>query len=118
LDKFGYENTDWNRWTLAKSVAAAMQRSNSTLRRLSLGSDEGAAVPSPSNRAASITTKRSATKGSSISLTDLFDGWWAEAKAAGRKPSTHESYQSTFSNFRSFLGHDDATAVSPQDVVQ
>ena len=51
------------------------------------------------------------------SLTALFEAWWLEAKAAGRKPSTRENYSNTVENFVSFLKHDDASKVTPEHVV-
>ena len=41
-----------------------------------------------------------------------------EAKATGRKPSTHESYRNTVAGLVAFLGHDDAKRVTPEDVVR
>ena len=52
-----------------------------------------------------------------VSLTGLVEAWWTEAKAAGRKPSTHESYRNTMAAFVAFLGHDDASRVTPEDVI-
>ncbi|UZF92952.1 tyrosine-type recombinase/integrase [Bosea sp. NBC_00550] len=51
------------------------------------------------------------------SLTSICQDWWEEAKAAGRKPSTHESYKNTTSSLVTFLGHDDASRVTPDDIV-
>ncbi len=51
------------------------------------------------------------------SLTGLVEDWWKEAKAAGRKPSTYESYSHTMKAFVAFLKHDDASRVTPTDVV-
>jgi integrase len=53
-----------------------------------------------------------------LTLTGILDGWWTEAKATGRKPSTHESYRNTVAGFVAFLGHDDAKRVTPEDVVR
>lgn len=50
-------------------------------------------------------------------LTGLCEDWWEEAKAAGRKPSTHESYRNTTKSLVAFLGHDDAALVTPEDIV-
>ncbi len=52
-----------------------------------------------------------------VSLTGLLDGWWKEAAATGRKPSTHESYQHAVLSLVAFLKHDDAARISPEDVV-
>jgi integrase len=54
----------------------------------------------------------------SVTLTGILDGWWTEAKATGRKPSTHESYRNTVAGLVAFLGHDDAKRVTPEDVVR
>jgi site-specific recombinase XerC len=51
-------------------------------------------------------------------LTGILEGWWREAKATGRKPSTYESYSNTTAGLVAFLGHDDAKRVTPEDVVR
>lgn len=53
----------------------------------------------------------------SVSLKALVEAWWVEARATGRKPSTHESYRNTVSAFTDYLGHDDAGRVTRTDVV-
>jgi integrase len=53
-----------------------------------------------------------------VTLTGILDGWWREARAAGRKPSTYESYSNTTAALVSFLGHDDALKVTPDDIVR
>jgi integrase len=53
-----------------------------------------------------------------VSLKGLVEAWWQEAKATGRKPSTYESYRNTVANFVAFLGHDDASLVTPEDVIR
>lgn len=52
-----------------------------------------------------------------VAITELVEAWWREAKAAGRKPSTHDSYRNTVAAFVAYLGHDDAARVTPEDVV-
>lgn len=52
-----------------------------------------------------------------VSLTGLVDGWWKEAKNAGRTISTYESYAATVRRLSALLGHDDATRVTPVDIV-
>jgi integrase len=54
----------------------------------------------------------------SVSLTGLVDEWWRESQAAGLKRSTYESYRNTASAFVSFLKHDDARRVTPEDVIR
>ena len=51
-------------------------------------------------------------------LTGLVDGWWKDAKAARRKPSTFESYRNTVAKLAAFLRHDDAARVTPEDVLR
>lgn len=53
-----------------------------------------------------------------FSLTGLLDDWWREAKAAVRKPSTHESYRNTMASLVAFLGHDDASRVNSEDLLR
>ena len=66
----------------------------------------------------SQTTKQASRAGSGkTSLTGILADWWKEARATGRKPSTHESYSNTIDNFVALLGHDDAKQVTPEDVV-
>lgn len=52
-----------------------------------------------------------------VSLTGLIEDWWKEAKAAGRKPSTYESYRNTMAKLVAVLEHDDASRVTPEDIV-
>lgn len=51
------------------------------------------------------------------SLTGILADWWKEAQATGRKQSTYESYSNTVDGFVAFLGHDDATQITPERVV-
>jgi integrase len=55
---------------------------------------------------------------SRVPLKALLEDWWREAKAAGRKPSTYESYRNTIRRFIQFLGHDDGSRVTTEDVIR
>jgi integrase len=55
---------------------------------------------------------------SGVSLKGLVEDWWKEAKAAGRKPSTYESYRNTMAKLVAILKHDDASRVTPEDIVR
>jgi len=55
---------------------------------------------------------------SASSLTGLVEDWWREARAAGRKPSTHESYRNSMAALVAFLSHDDALRVTPEDILR
>lgn len=58
------------------------------------------------------------TTNGNLTVTRMLDGWWKEAQATGRKPSTLESYSATAAAFIAFLGHDDAVKVTPDDIVR
>lgn len=55
---------------------------------------------------------------SGVSLKGLVEEWWTEAKAAGRKPSTYESYRNTMAKLVAVLEHDDPSRVTPEDIVR
>jgi integrase len=52
-----------------------------------------------------------------VSLTKLVSSWWEETEATGGKISTHEAYTIAMNLFIEFLGHDDASRVTKQDVI-
>ncbi|HRF07561.1 MAG TPA: recombinase XerD [Xanthobacteraceae bacterium] len=52
-----------------------------------------------------------------VSLTGLVDSWWEEAEAAGNKISTYDAYKIAMTLFVEFIGHDDASRVTKQDVI-
>ncbi|CAG0987810.1 hypothetical protein RHIZO_02084 [Rhizobiaceae bacterium] len=52
-----------------------------------------------------------------VSLRELVERWWGEAQKAGRSRSTYESYRAIMARFVAHVGHDDANAVRPSDVV-
>lgn len=53
-----------------------------------------------------------------VSLKGLVEEWWTEAKAGGRKPSTYDSYRNTMTKLVTILGHDDASRVTPEDILR
>ena len=131
LAEHGLVVDEWSRWKLAKAVGAALQRASLILGRAAegeialddpslpnsppaAGRQTGAPPPPPSP---SLPPATEPSLAKPASLTALFEAWWLEAKAAGRKPSTRENYSNTVENFVSFLKHDDATKVTPEHVV-
>jgi site-specific recombinase XerD len=54
----------------------------------------------------------------SATLSQILKDWWVDAKKAGRKPSTYESYAATIESLKTFLKHDDARKVTPEKVVE
>ncbi|MCA1377014.1 MULTISPECIES: site-specific integrase [unclassified Bradyrhizobium] len=67
------------------------------------------------NAVTAIPPQRTAMKAGS--LVSLVEGWWVEAKARNLKPSTHESYSNSMAAFVAFLGHDDCSRVTKDDVI-
>jgi hypothetical protein len=65
-----------------------------------------------------LTAQPTPTEATSVTLTGNLEGWWTEAKSTGRKPSTHESYRHTVTGPVTFLGHDSAKLVTPEDIVR
>lgn len=53
-----------------------------------------------------------------VKLSELVEGWWTERKATGLAVSTYTNYRATLRKFVTFLGHDDACRVTPQDVLR
>src|SRR6185437_15544571 len=62
--------------------------------------------------------ERAGGDASKTSLTALVEDWWTEAKRAGRKQSTYESYRNTVAKLVAFLKHDTARRVTPEDIVR
>lgn len=121
----GYSEDSWSVHKTARAVGAALQRASLTLQRLERGEFEPGAVTGWSHGSAnthppeSWPPKTTAAKGSTdaATLTGLVDGWWKESKAAGRKPSTYESYRDAFAYLARFLKHNDASKVSAKDII-
>ncbi|RLQ84844.1 DUF6538 domain-containing protein [Notoacmeibacter ruber] len=119
LAHFGLRVDDLSYFKLSRAIAAAFQRASLKLDQLAEGIiDPGDVATTKAAHVSPAEQPRFAdTAIKPLSVTGLFESWWQEAKAAGRKPSTHESYHHTVKGFVAFLGHDDATRVTPDDVV-
>lgn len=119
----GYSGDPWSVHKTARAVGAALQRASLTLQRLERGEFERGEEPGWLHRSADTqpigSPETSAAKESSgaPTLTRLVDGWWKESKAAGRKPSTYESYRDAFAYLVRFLKHNDASKVTAKDVI-
>ncbi|MER9095511.1 tyrosine-type recombinase/integrase [Mesorhizobium sp. M0700] len=121
----GYSDDPWSIHKTARAVGAALQRASLTLQRLERGEFEPAEEPGWIHRSANSQPsdgrppKTMVAKQSSgaVTLTGLVDGWWKESKAAGRKPSTYESYRDAFAYLVRFLKHNDASKVMAKDVI-
>lgn len=65
-----------------------------------------------------IRSKRETPTRGAASLTALVEDWWKEAKRAGRKQSTYESYRNSMARLVTFLKHDTANRVTPEDIIR
>ena len=110
---------------LQRATAAALQRASLKLRGVEDGmidprdfaqtitalrqTDHAAQVPKPERLTLAPPTSRT--------LTALFEGWWREAEAAGRKISTYHSYRSTMASFVAFVGHENPSSITAEHVI-
>lgn len=100
----------------ARAVGEALQRASEVLAVEARGVYAPGTEPSiPARTPATAVEKHD---GGRTSLTGLVKDWWKEASATGRKPSTQESYTNTFALLVRFLGHDDATRVTTEDIIR
>ena len=116
LAKRGLVVDDDSRGRLLKQAVAAMNDAAAKIEKFADGdySDDGTGSRFPKWDDAVETA--GATK-SSITINDLLDGWWKEAQLRAATESTREGYERTIRYFIGFLKHDDATKVTPDDVV-
>ncbi|MER9062724.1 DUF6538 domain-containing protein [Mesorhizobium sp. M0698] len=125
LTENGFCDDPWSIHKTSRAVGAALQKASLTLQRLERGEFEPGEEPGWLHRSANAqptdgrSPKTAAVKESSnaATLTGLVDGWWKESKAAGRKPSTYESYRDAFAYLARFLKHNDASKVAAKDVI-
>ena len=111
LNQHGLNITHESRRKLMQHVANAALDAGWAMKRAA----QGDYTPDPNaNRFPPI---NALSNKNSQTLTDLFDLWWKEANAAGRKLSTYESYEKTIRYLVSFLKHDDANRVTAEDIV-
>ncbi|GLK83461.1 DUF6538 domain-containing protein [Ancylobacter defluvii] len=116
-----------SRMALMQGMRRAIADAASTLQRRSefdYGPDELAArYPVWEEASASTGTgqpKRPSTTpkdGKAVSMRGLVDSWWQEAQAAGLSRKTHQAYGSAMDRLRDHVGHDDASRITPEDVL-
>lgn len=117
LSKRGLVVDDDSRAKLLEQVAVAMDLAAEKLQRHSFGDytpdSYESRFPDWEDRKAPET--KAAPQ---VTITQLLEGWWKEAgRDGGRSVSTYESYSKAVRYFIDYLGHDDATKVTPRDVV-
>jgi integrase len=96
---------------LLNQIATAMSNATKTLKRYSDGDYSPDNTPS---RFPEWEIKKTAAK---VSITKLYDLWKGSEEQKQLSESTFEAYERTIRYFKKFLGHDDATRVTPDDVV-
>lgn len=126
LQRNGLTVDDQSRAKVERAMGAATQRASLSLKRMSQGYDQEEQLTQPllSHLSSDSPPKHlsgfertSDSQGQKLTLGELLEGWWQESKAAGRKPSTYESYRNTVSYLQRFLGHDDARRVSAENII-
>jgi integrase len=68
-------------------------------------------------RAPQPSTSPAAVSEAKVSLVGLVASWWSEARAVGKSESTRESYANSFKGLSAFLKHDDASRVTPENII-
>ncbi|WP_458437498.1 DUF6538 domain-containing protein [Methylorubrum extorquens] len=96
---------------LAKAVSAAVQRASLALSRYAQGEFDG--TPVVANTQAPSLARSNEQK--AISFEDLVKGWSAEKHPAQK---TLYEWKRVVGQFAAFLGHEDATRVTPDDVIR
>ncbi|RWP12306.1 MAG: hypothetical protein EOR00_27170 [Mesorhizobium sp.] len=119
-----FSDDSWSIDKTARAVGAALQRASLTLRKVERREIELDARPtallsagthSAAPQAADKPLRNAAAD--STTLRGLVESWWRESKAAGRKPSTYDSYRNAFAYLAQFLEHNDASKVTARDVI-
>ncbi|ANY78915.1 hypothetical protein BB934_12410 [Microvirga ossetica] len=119
LLKQGLRTDKQSRGRLIAAVHKALVQASEHLKRNAEGdySPDPAANRFPEWEEAKLKAE-AAKPVSGASITGLLEGWWREAQAAGITAKTHESYSSTIAKLVAFLGHDQASRVTPGDVLR
>ncbi len=105
----GFAGGEQNQTTMAKAVAAAMQRASLALSRAAAGE-----VLDIAKLRSEIPAKATSTDGQPITFDQLISGWAAE-----KRPSEKTLYEWTrvVRQLAAFVGHDDARRLGPSDLL-
>lgn len=119
LELYGFVVDAEGRGRLAKAIGAAFQRGSLILEQEEQGifSDSVKQEKHSHDEPVNLYPARP-TAVSSTTITQLLQGWWVEAKATGRKPSTYTNYKNSIANFVKYLKHDRADRVTVDDVIK
>lgn len=96
---------------LAKAVSAAVQRASLALERYARGEFDGVPVVATTQAPPSAVSKGQ----KAISFEELVRGWAAEKHPAQK---TRYEWKRVVGQFAAYLGHEDATRVTPDDVIR
>ena len=106
-----FDELSWSK--IEKAFGAAIQRASLDLAKLAKGDF---ASPLHGPRSISVEQRRPDTEGATepVKFESLMDGWAAERRPMQK---TLYEYKRALGNLTDFLGHDDATRLSPKDLV-
>src|SRR5439155_3634138 len=110
LSLHGLVVDDQSRRTLARAIAAAIQRASFTLAKLARGETFAETLFSPAVSAAPIS--RSSQR--PVSFEELVNGWAAERRPVAK---TRYEWSRVIRELEKYLGHDDAHRLTAEDLV-
>jgi len=116
LDRKGLQVDSKSRELLLEQIATAVERAGATLQRYASGdySPDVNLTKYPEWEA----PREVEAKAAKVSLSGLLEGWWKEFSRGTRNyTSTYDGYSRAIRYFTDYLGHDDASKVTPLDVV-
>ncbi|WP_156399108.1 hypothetical protein [Methylobacterium sp. Leaf466] len=99
---------------LAKAIAAAVQRASMTLARYARGEFDGPSLGAPVSMHRGAAPTSASPARSSVTFDELVKGWATE-----RSPTEKTLYEwgRVIRDFAAFVGHVDAAAVTPENVI-
>lgn len=121
LARHGLEVTPGSRARLLHQIGEAALDAGWALKRAAQGDyspdPKAARFPPVELQAPSRASKSPTDPTGKTSLTGLEEAWWTEARTVGKSQSTHESYANSFRLLAKFLKHNDASRVTPEDII-
>ena len=120
LRKHGLVIDAESRWKLIQQVATALTQAAERLKGYSEGDyrPDETARRFPSFEKQTNQPDGQVKAGATLTITAMLEAWEAEAMKLDRAEATARRYGSAFKLFKAFLGHDDATAVTDEDVIR
>lgn len=121
LASHGLQTDNNSRKALIDRVSLAVTKASARLAQNASGDyspDEIVTRYPAFERPKEVTAKPQSTGTAKQTITGLVEGWWREAKAAGRSISTYEAYERAGRFLSEFLKHDDAHAVTDEDIIR